>query len=548
MNIAQSLRETVLANSERSALVYLGSGITYDRLWDWIESFARGLSALGVNAGDRVVIYLPNSPQWVVAWAALQRLGAVAVPLTPFYGDREISYVCRDAEARVVICTDVNYGYVAAVAQELGLEKLIVTNVIDLLPGWKRVVGSLLDQVPRGAYPKKDPNTIPFRDVMRHGTELPTIPERGPRDIAEILYTGGTTGEPKGVPIAQGQFLVATEHQRRQSESLIPRGTDVVLQGAPLFHILGQTVGLGALLAGDTLVVLPRMNLDAVMDHIQRFRAVTLFGVPAFFRMILEHDRLDGYDLSSLRYCFSGGDVLPREVGERWMAEFGVRIFEGYGATETCGGISLAPIDAEPPPGSVGRLLPIHEAKLVEPGTSTEIAPGEAGELLLHSEPMVEGYFNKPDETATAFLDVDGKRWYRTGDIVRIDDDGWLFFVDRSADTIKHKGYRVAASKIEAVLEGHPAVISACAVGVPDEQVGERVKALVVVKSDATNVSVDELQRWCRERLASYERPSSLEFRDMLPTSKVGKLLRREIRDEERRRRGISEGESYLVS
>lgn len=537
MNLASALHDVAGEHPERTAIVYLGSRMTYGTLSALVHKAAAGFADAGVEAGDRVVVYLPNGPQWVVVWLALQHMGAIAVPVTPVYGARELSYICRDADAGVVVCTDVNYAYVASAAGQSDVETIVVTGMLDLIPLWKRALGRVLDQVPRGRVPRNDGLTTSLRRLLGSSSASPAPVDGDPTGTAEILYTGGTTGQPKGVPISRAQFLVSAREQRRQSEPLLSRGQDTVLQGAPLYHILGQAVGLGALLAGDTLVLLPRMNLDGVMDHIQRFRATTLFGVPSFFRMILEHDRVEDYDLSSLRYCFSGGDVLPVDVGRRWEQRYGTPILQGYGATETCGGITLVPVDASPPPGTTGRVLPMHEVRLVEPGTTRQVPPGEPGELLVHSEPMVTGYVNKPEETVNSFVDFDGKRWYRTGDVLRVDDDGWFYFEDRFADTIKHKGYRVAASRVESILQEHPAVVSACVVGVPDDAVGERVKALVVVKSDALNVDVHELRRWCGDRLAAYERPSTIEFRDMLPTSKVGKLLRREIRDEERRRR-----------
>lgn len=284
------------------------------------------------------------------------------------------------------------------------------------------------------------------------------------------------------------------------------------------------------------MVLLPRMNLDGLMDHIQRYRILTFFAVPTLYRMILEHDRLDCYDLSSLRYCFCGGDVLPREVAERWHWRFGNPLYQGYGTTETCGRVSLTPMGEEAPPGSAGKVTPLQRVKLVDPDTLEPVPPGEPGELLVSSEHMVRGYWNKPEETAKCFIELEGRLWYRTGDIVRIDAEGWLFYLDRSVDTIKHKGYRVAASEVEAVLQEHPAVIAACVVGVPDEWVGERIKAFVVLREDIKGVSAYELIRWCRERLAPYKVPQYIEFRDMLPKSKVGKVLRRELRAEERKK------------
>jgi long-chain acyl-CoA synthetase len=365
---------------------------------------------------------------------------------------------------------------------------------------------------------------------------LPDAPRRG-NAVAEILYTGGTTKFPKGVPFTHDLFLVSSAEQIRISDPLFPSVENVIMGNAPLFHILGQTCSLATLLVGGTLILQPRVNLDATFDAIQRFRAKTMIGVPALYRMILEHKRLDQYDLSSLQYCFSGGDVLPVKVGSRWKEKFGRSISQGYGATETCGGVAMCPVDRENPPRSVGRIAPSKKVKIVDPLTLDPVKTGEPGELLVSSAHMVTSYLNKPEETAEAFVKLDGALWYRTADIMSMDESDNLYFVDRTVDTIKHKGYRVSASEIESVLQEHPAVIGACAVGVPDEKVGERIKAYVVLKEDVKGITGYELIKWCRRTLASYKVPHYIEFRDMLPKSKVGKLLRREIRSGEQRRK-----------
>jgi long-chain acyl-CoA synthetase len=260
-------------------------------------------------------------------------------------------------------------------------------------------------------------------------------------------------------------------------------------------------------------------------------------GVPALYRMILEHDRLQQYDLSSVQYWFSAGDVLPVEVGKRWHETFGRPIHQGYGATETCGGVSMCPVGIENPPRSDGRMVASKKVLIVDPVSLTPVKQSETGELLVSSQHMVTEYLNKPQETAEAFIEIDGAKWYRTADVMTMDEDGNLYFIDRTVDTIKHKGYRVSTSEIESVLQEHPAVISSCVVGVPDEKVGERIKAYVVLKEDIKGITGYDLIKWCRETLVAYKVPQYIEFRDMLPKSKVGKLLRREIRDEERRRK-----------
>jgi long-chain acyl-CoA synthetase len=236
-----------------------------------------------------------------------------------------------------------------------------------------------------------------------------------------------------------------------------------------------------------------------------------------------------------LRYCWSGGDVLPLEVFKRWKENFQVPIYQVYGSTEV-GFTTMSPLDKEPIPGSIGVPLPSRETMIVDPETLEEVQPGTPGELLVTSPYISTSYWKKPEETALSYVEIDGKTWYRMNDYVKMNSDGQLVYVDRSADIIKYKGYRVSCSEIEAVLQDHKAVIGACVVGVPDSRMGERIKAIVVLKEDVRGVSGYQLTKWCRDRLAPYKVPHYLEFRDMLPKSKVGKLLRREVRDEERRR------------
>lgn len=537
---AGSIYEAFAQAAERAprkiALIYLGRHFTYAQLKEMVDRLAGALYQLGLTSQEKAIIYQPHTPQWIICWLALQRLGAVAVPITHFYGPRELHYIAKDSGAETVFCTDTNFGYVMRVLGEASLRRVVISKIAELLPMWKQVIGRALDKIPQGKFVRQD-NVYTFAELLKGGrAQLPNGTAPSESDLAELLYTGGTTGFPKGVPITHALFLQSTYYQRKMSEPLIPRGRDVVIQGAPLYHILGQAVGIGALLAGDTLVLLPRVNLDALFDHIQRYRVTTFFGAPTLYRMILEHDRLDYYNLSSLIYCFSGGDALPAEVARRWQKKLGRPIYQGYGATETCGGVALTPAGEPFPEGAAGKILPVWQIRLTDPDTLETVPPGEAGELLVSSDRMVTAYWNKPEETAERFVELDGRLWYRTGDIVRVDENGWLFFVDRSADIIKHKGYRVAASKVERVLQEHPAVVAACVVGVPDAKVGERIKAFVVLKEDVKGVTAHELSKWCQDRLASYEVPQYIEFRDMLPKSKVGKLLRRELRAEERRK------------
>jgi len=532
--------ETAQRRRDHTAVVYLGSRYSYSRLKEMAEAFASSLAVIGVTPGAKVMLYIPNGIQWVAAWLGIQRLGAIAVPITPIYTPHDIIYIANDSGAETIICADTNFGYVMNALPETGLRQVIFSNMADLLPLWKRAFGYLSDVVPRGRTVCNG-NTHSLGSLISAGRRkpLPELNERKGSDTAQILYTGGTTRFPKGVPISHVLFLVSGDEQIRGSSPVIAPQENVILGNAPLFHIMGQTCGLATLFTGGTLVVQPTVNLDAAFDAIQRFRVRSMIGVPALYRMILDHPRLDHYDLSSLQYCFCGGDALPVEIGRRWQAKFGRSIRQGYGATETCGGVSMCPADVENPAKSVGKVLASKEVKLVDPLSLKDVATGETGELLVRSAHMVKAYLNKPKETRESFVEIDGNTWYRTSDIMTMDSDGHLYFVDRTVDTIKHKGYRVSASEVESVLQEHPAVMSTCVVGVPDKKVGERIKAYVVLKEDIKGITGYDLIKWCRTTLASYKVPDHIEFRDMLPRSKVGKLLRREIRDQERRRMDV---------
>lgn len=522
---------------DKTAVIYLGTRFSYRDILALAENFAASLREQGIREGEKVILYLPNSIHWVVAWLGIQRAGAVVVPITPIYTDYDLRYISNDSGAACIVCGDTNYGYVKQAFPDTPMRKAVVSTLTDLLPWWKKWFGWAFDKVPSGKV-GREADTLWFEKLAGSSSRRSPLPKMTAResDTAEILYTGGTTRYPKGVPISHGLYLESALEQIAISAPLFPMSENIIIGSVPLFHILGQTCALSTLLVGGRIVLMPKVNLDAVFDAIQRFKAKTMIGVPTLYRMMLEHDRIDFYDLSSLRYCFNGGDVLPTEINERWRKKFNLPIYQGYGATETCGGVTMCPTDQENPLKSIGKVVPSKKIRIVQPDSLEPVSPNEPGELLVHSERMVRQYWNKPEETAHAFIELDGLLWYRTADIVSMDQEGHLYFIDRTVDTIKHKGYRISSSEVEAVLQENPAVIGACVVGVPDPKVGERIKAYVVLKEDVKGLTGYDLIRWCRERLAAYKVPQYIEFRDMLPKSKVGKLLRREIRDEEKRR------------
>lgn len=521
---------------DKTAIIYLGEKFSYLRIKDLIDRFATALHDLGVRDNDKVMLYIPNCPQFLISYFGAQQIGAIPVPVSPIYTPYEMKYLINDSEAETVLCQDTNFRYIKEVFPETCLKRAIVTNYVDLLPLYKRVIGALFDKVPDGIIEKGN-NIYSFKNLIQKYPPDPPKLNINPNDhLSYILYTGGTTGFPKGCIASHTGMVSFVNEIRAVGEGHIADGQEVFIMVNPLFHQMAQGVILGMVLTkGNTAVLMPIPQVDAILKAIQKYKGTLFLGAPTLFRMILENDRVDLFDLSSLRYCWSGGDVLPLEVHNRWKKKFNVPIYQVYGATEV-GFTAMSPLDREPVPGSIGQPLASRETKIVDPDTLKTVTPGTIGELLVTSEYISTNYWKKPEETAASYVEIDGKTWYRMNDYVQMDENGQLYYVDRSADIIKYKGYRVSCSEIEAALQDHSALIGACVVGVPDPKVGERIKAIVVLKEDVRGVSGSELTKWCKERLAPYKIPQYIEFRDMLPKSKVGKLLRREVRDEERRR------------
>ncbi len=520
-----------------TALIYLGDRFTYSQLIEFVLRFAKGLINLGVRQNEKVMLYIPNCPQWIIANYAINKIGAVVVPVSPIYTTYEIEYIIKDSEVDTVICFDTNFVYMREILSKTNVKRVIVTSIADMIKPWKKIMGHLFDKIPTGKVEKRK-EVYFFRDIIRKNKPEPVFAEIDPmKDLAYIMYTGGTTGFPKGVAgNHMGEVSYINDITNDVIKNHVIEGNDVVIMVNPLFHIMakGYAIGTGLNL-GNTVVLMPIPEIDPILHHIDNYRVRWMLGVPALYRMILESDRLEQYDLSSLKYCYCGGDVLPKEVFNTWKEKFGIPIYQVYGSTEV-GHVSYSLLDQEPSPKTVGKPLKSRECLIVSPDNLDPLPTDEVGELLVTSEYTTKSYWNKPDETERSFVNLNGKIYYRMGDFMKINKDGELEFVERTADIIKYKGYRISASEIEAVLQDHHAVIGACVVGIPDDRVGERIKAIVVMKHDVKGVGSSDLISWCKERLAPYKIPGYIEFRDMLPKSKVGKLLRREIRDEEKRK------------
>jgi len=522
---------------DKTALICMGEKFSYSQLSDMVLRFAHSLSQLGVKETNRVILYVYNLPQSIIAFLALQRLGAIPIPVAPVYTSYDLQYLSVDSGAETIICMDTNVNYVVEILPKTPLKTVITTSILDLLPRWKSLLLKGFDRAPSGNIPKGDA-FFTFKRMLLEGQNdsLPDFRNLESNKISLMLYTGGTTGFPKGVPLSGKLYVRRALEWRRASESVIPAGQCITALVAPFYHIIGQMDAMTPLIVdGGAVIIFPRLVLDAVFDHIQRYKATNMCAVPALYRMILEHDRLHFYHLNSLKYCGTGGDSLSSYIGEQWKKLIGSPLFQVYGATEICGAATACySRDGDPPLGSIGKVVPHNKIRIVDPINFEDVSLEQQGLLLVSSDYSIDKYWNKPEETTASFLKLGDSVWYKTGDVVKQDKDGWLYFLDRSVDMIKHKGYRIAAAEIEKVLQEHPTVMGACVVGIPDEKVGERIKAFVVMVEDVIGASSQELTKWCRDRLAPYKVPHYIEFRDMLPKSKVGKTLRREMRMEEK--------------
>ena len=520
---------------ENIAIVFLGEKYSYEYLKNAVDSFATGLANMGIRKGDKVILYIGNSPQWIIANFAIQKIGAAVVPVSPIYTSEELKYMVKDANVNTVICHDTNFGYVNAVDNEIKLKNIIVTNIADMVSPLKKFIGFLFDNIPKGSFSKKG-NVKSFKELLKYPPSPPVADIDPYNDLSYIMYTGGTTGFPKGVPGSHMTEVSYIKDVEERFNGFIRKGNDTVIMVNPLFHIMAKGFAIATgLNQGNKIILMPFPNIDAVLKEIERYRVGWFLGVPTLFRMILENDRLEQYDLTSLKYCFCGGDVLPDEIFNRWEKLTGEPVYQVYGSTEI-GHLTYSLLTKRPSAKTVGTPLPSRKIKIVNPETLEEVAKGEVGELLVSSPYILNRYWNKPEESEKSFVKINNEIFYRMGDYVKLTEDNEICFVERTADIIKYKAYRISASEVEAALQDHPAVTGACVIGVPDAKTGERIKAIVVLKEDAKGVDGKELIQWCKSKLAPYKVPKYVEFRDMLPKSKVGKLLRKEVRAEEKRK------------
>ena len=523
-----------------TALAFLGTTITYRELKDAVDRFAAGLTRLGVDKGDRVALVLPNCPQNVIAFYAALRLGAVVVQHNPLYTEAELRHQLADCGATVVVCLDRVYGSIAAVRGDTPLKHVVVTSIADYLPTAtklklrlplakaKRARAEMTARIP------KDAPVTPFLSLLK-GVEAARQVQLDPEtDLALLQYTGGTTGASKGAMLTHYN-LVSNAYMNRLWDTGATAGKEVSLAVLPLFHAYGLTVAMNAtVLLGGTLVLLPRFDIDQVFAAIDEWKPTMFPGVPPLYKALADSPKVRSHDLRSIRLCVSGAMKLPTEIQEQFEKISGAALVEGYGMTETSPSTHCNPVGGTRKPGSIGLPLPGTHCKVVaQDDPSVEVAPGEPGELAIRGPQVFRGYWGREDE-AGVFTD-DG--YVLTGDVAVMDEEGFFSIVDRKKELIIAGGFNIYPSEVEEVLFRLPGVQDAVVVGLPDKYRGETVKAYVVTAPGAS-LSEGDVVEHCRQELTAYKVPKVVEFRDSLPRTVVGKVLRRVLIEEERAKRG----------
>jgi long-chain acyl-CoA synthetase len=518
------------------ALAFLGTKITYKHLKDEVDRFASVLAGLGVGKGDRVAIVLPNCPQNVITFFAALRLGAVVVEHNPLYTETELRHQLADCGAKVVVCLDRVYETLAKVKGDTAVEHVIVTSIADYLPAAKRLQLRLPIAKAKKARAQVEaelPKGAPVKQfsVLLKGSPLPArqVAVDPDKDLALLQYTGGTTGLSKGAMLTHTN-LVSNAYMNRLWDAGAKAGKEVTLGVLPLFHAYGLTVAMtSTILLGGTLVLLPRFDLDQVFAAIDEWKPTTFPGVPPIYKAISDSPKAKQHDLRSIRICVSGAMKLPVEVQEQFERLTGGRLVEGYGLTETSPSTHCNPVAGDRKAGSIGLPLPGTLCKVVDRDDSTrEVPPGEPGELCIRGPQVFSGYWNRDED---GIFTADG--YLLTGDVAVMDEDGYFSIVDRKKELIIAGGFNIYPSEIEEVLFGLEGVADAVVIGVPDKYRGETVKAFVV-KAPGATLSEDDVTSHCAASLTAYKVPKLVEFRDELPRTVVGKVLRRVLVEEER--------------
>ncbi|MGZ5287863.1 MAG: long-chain-fatty-acid--CoA ligase [Actinomycetota bacterium] len=534
---------------DRPALAFFGRHLSYGWLLKEVERFSAVLAGLGVQKGDRVGLILPNCPEYVIAWYACMRIGAIAVGNNPLYTERELEHQIKDSGTRVMVVLDQVYARFGRIRGAAGVQEVIAVRLNHYMPAPIKWLAPLKFR----SDAKKHETSLPFippehevrwwSDAMKAAGPVPPVArvEDPEKECAALIYTGGTTGLSKGAMLSH-MNLVANARQATAWFPVVRQGEDGILASLPFFHSFGTLAMNFSMTKAAKLVLIPRFEIDMVLKALSKEKPSLFPGVPRMYIALNEDPRTPTHDLKSLKACISGAAPLPMAVAKRFEAiTDGAKVVEGYGLTE-CSPVTHAnPLMGERREGSIGMPLPDTDVKLTDLDEPDRIVPqGDRGEMCIKGPQVMLGYWNRPDESAMVIRDG----WLHTGDVAVMSPDGYFTIVDRIKDMIIVSGFNVYPTEVEAVLYHHPKILKCAVAGVPDATTGERVKAYIVLR-EGESATAEEITAWCRDPeqgLTGYRVPKDIEFRDSLPETLIGKVLRRALQDEERHRAAAAAG------
>jgi len=511
------LKNSAEKHPNNPAVIFQDKRVMFKELGTVSDKFAAALHDMNVKKGDRAALFLPNIPEYIISYYGALKAGAVITAMSPLFKERELEYQLNNSGAETIVTIDSLYPLIKEIRNKTRLKRIIVTGT------------SPTEFV-------KDPQVHLFQDLMKkYASEQPKLEIHSMKDLAALQYTGGTTGIPKGAMLTHHNLLsnavaFATWLRLREAE-------EVFMAVLPLFHIYGMTTSMNApIYAAGTMVLIPRFDPKEVLEAIEKHRVTVFCGVPTMYIMLLSHPEVAQYDLSSVRFCVSGGSTLPPDVQKKFMELTGGVLIEGYGLTEASPVTHVNPADATMQTvkiGSIGLALPDTEAKIVDLETGTkDLSFGEIGELVVRGPQVMKGYWKMPEETKAVLKGG----WLYTGDIAKMEEEGYVYIIDRKKDLIKYGGYSVYPREVEDVLYEHPAVKICAVVGKPDPVAGEIPKAFIVLK-EGKKATEEEIVEFVKGRVAAYKRVREVEFRKNLPMTPVGKVLRKALRNEELKRK-----------
>ncbi len=516
---------------DRTATIFFDQKMTYRQLDAAATRFAAALQGLGVKTGDRVMLLLPNTPQFVIAFYGILRAGAIVVPTNPQYVPREVAYQAADSGAETIVGLTLFWKTIREARKQTPFKNVILTSIKEYFPPLTKFLFTVAKEKKDGhrAEVSGEPGVHEFQSVLK-GAGVYSPVETTQQDIAVLGYTGGTTGIPKGAMLSHRNLVAQAAITLSWIRDSAP-GKDVLMGALPLFHSFGMTCVLNiAVHLGAAMILIPNpRELPAVLKAAHKHRPSIFCGVPTMYAAINNYADLKKYDLRSIRACTSGAAPLPEEVQVTFERITGGKLVEGYGLTETCSPTHINPVNGTRKIGTIGVPVPNTLAKIVNPETGADVPIGEVGEIAIQSPQVMAGYWRRPEETNKVMLDG---CWFLTGDLGTMDEDGFFRVVDRKKDMFLVGGFNVYPREIEEVLYKHPKILEAAVVGIPDLKRGDNIKAFIVLKPGET-ATADEMIAYCRENLTRYKVPREIEFRDTLPKTLVGKVLRRTLRDEE---------------